>query len=316
MTWYFPFVFLGAGVLLGLFKLNSRLLLVDYAGNAALVVLMFAIGINVGADDTVIGSIGVIGFRCLVITIGVLLFSVLFVALLEKTALPLDRLKNELTGMQIGASISADTDTGKKRSPLVWIIPGCIITGAAAGYSIVPQGMLQAVDMCFLVSLAVLYITVGIGLMQNRSVFSYIKTLGWKVILLPVAIMLGSLTGGAAAGLLLNIELHISLLAAGGMSFYSLTGAFMTQAFGIKAGTYGFLVNVFREFFTVLLLPLLVKIGSGAPIAGGAAGNMDTMLVPVTKFVGVEMGFVALITGTVLTFAVPVLLPALAGFFL
>lgn len=48
-------------------------------------------------------------------------------------------------------------------------------------------------------------------------------------------------------------------------------------------------------------------------IAGGAAGNIDTILVPVTKFVGTELGLVALITGVILTFAVPFILPFLYG---
>ena len=89
----------------------------------------------------------------------------------------------------------------------------------------------------------------------------------------------------------------------------------MTQMYGAEIGTYGFIVNVMREFFTVLFLPILIKISKGSPIAGGAAGNMDTMLVPVTKFVGPELGLIALIIGTILTFIVPVILPILYNFF-
>ena len=81
------------------------------------------------------------------------------------------------------------------------------------------------------------------------------------------------------------------------------------DSFGIEAGTYGFIVNVSRDVFTVILLPLLSKISKGSPIASGAAGCMDTMLVPVTKTVGPELGMVALISGTVLTFVVPIWLP-------
>jgi uncharacterized membrane protein YbjE (DUF340 family) len=134
---------------------------------------------------------------------------------------------------------------------------------------------------------------------------------GYKVVYISIAIFLGSLSGGLLSGLLLDIPVHISITSASGMSYYSITGAYMTQVWGIEAGTYGFVVNVMREFFTVLLLPLLVKISKGSPIASGAAGNMDTMLVPVTKFVGPELGLVALITGVILTFAVPVILPLL-----
>jgi uncharacterized membrane protein YbjE (DUF340 family) len=68
-----------------------------------------------------------------------------------------------------------------------------------------------------------------------------------------------------------------------------------------------------REFITILLLPLLVRISKGAPIACGGAADMDTVLMPVTKFVGTELGIIVLITGTILTFAVPVLLQLLSN---
>ena len=80
----------------------------------------------------------------------------------------------------------------------------------------------------------------------------------------------------------------------------------MTDYYGIEAGIYGFIVNVTRDVFTIILMPLLLKISKGSPIAAGAAGCMDTMLVPVTKAVGTELGIVALISGTILTFVVPV----------
>ena len=40
---------------------------------------------------------------------------------------------------------------------------------------------------------------------------------------------------------------------------------------------------------------------------------MDSMLVPVTKVVGRELGVVTLIVGVALTFAVPLMLPVLCG---
>ena len=87
----------------------------------------------------------------------------------------------------------------------------------------------------------------------------------------------------------------------------------MLSSFGPEAGVYGFMINVFRDFFTVLLLPILGRVSNSAPIASGAAGNMDSMLVPVTKVVGRELGLVALIVGIVLTFGVPVILPILCS---
>ena len=83
----------------------------------------------------------------------------------------------------------------------------------------------------------------------------------------------------------------------------------MTQNFGTEAGVYGFLVNVFRDFITVLLLPLLVRLWKSAPIAGAAAGSMDILLLPVTRTIGSKLGLVAFITGTIIVLIVPFLLP-------
>lgn len=88
----------------------------------------------------------------------------------------------------------------------------------------------------------------------------------------------------------------------------------MTQTYGLAPGAYGFIVNLLREFITVLIMPLLIRISPGSPIAGGAAGDMDTMLAPVTKFVGINLSIVTLLTGTVLTFIVPILLPIMSNF--
>ena len=158
-----------------------------------------------------------------------------------------------------------------------------------------------------------MYTGVGVSLGTHRKVFKFIKILGIRVIYISIAIFIGSFLGGLVSGIILNLPLRVSILSASGMSYYSLTGAYMTSIYGIEFGTYGFIVNVMREFFTVLLLPFIIKISKGSAIASGAAGNMDTMLVPITKFVGVELGLVTLITGTILTFFVPVILPILGN---
>ncbi|EHO77401.1 lysine exporter LysO family protein [Fusobacterium ulcerans] len=166
------------------------------------------------------------------------------------------------------------------------------------------------------ISLIMLYIGVGIFLGSNLKVLEYVKVIGVKIVLISLAILKGSLLGGAVAGKILGVPENISIISAGGMGYYSLTGAFMTSKFGIEAGTYGFIVNIMREFFTVFFLPILIKISKGSAIASGGAGNMDTMLMPITKFVGAELGLVTLITGIILTFSVPVLLPILGKIFI
>lgn len=311
MIWM-PFFCLAVGLFFGLRELSQRILKgIDAVINFALVVLMLTIGFHIGTNDSVVSNIPSIGFHCVVISLSAIFFSIAFTVLAEKTVLPLDELKERLFAEQINLNQEVDMakEEKKKTSPLIWIMPVSILAGVLVGYFILPNLLKPALSPLLTGSLVVLYTSVGVSLGSNRKVFRYLRLLGFKVLYLSAAIFAGSIAGGLVSGLILGLPLQISVISAAGMSYYSITGAFMTQVYGIEAGTYGFLVNVMREFFTVLLLPFLVKISKGSPIAGGAAGNMDTMLVPITRFVGIELGLVTLITGTILTFLVPFILP-------
>jgi uncharacterized membrane protein YbjE (DUF340 family) len=311
-----PFLCLGVGFLFGIRQLSDYILkTVDLVINVALIILMLTIGMNIGINDSVILNLKTIGLNCIAISLSAITFSVLLVLLIEKTILPLGKLKERLylENLDINNEINIEKEEQKKSSVMIWIIPFSIISGILIGYFILSNNIKYLLDYFLIFSLVFLYMGVGINLGVNRKVFKYIKLIGLKVAFIPLAIFIGSLIGGLLSGLVLDIPVNISVISASGMSYYSITGAYMTQVYGIEAGTYGFMVNVMREFLTVLLLPFLVKISNGSPIAGGAAGNMDTMLVPVTKFVGAELGLVALITGVILTFAVPFILPILYG---
>lgn len=317
MVWL-PFVCLGIGLVIGLQKLSDKMIkATDLITNISLIVLMLTIGSNIGINDTLMSNLGSIGINCAVIALSAIVFSVLFTLVMEKTILPLETVSKRLAEEQLNVEdeVSISEEEEKKTSPLIWIMPGSIVAGILFGNILLPKDMAYVLGYLLTFSLVVLYISVGISLGCNRRVFRYIKVLGFKIIFLSLAILMGSLAGGFLSGLLLNIPIHISVMSASGMSYYSITGAYMTQAYGIEIGTYGFMVNVMREFITVLALPLLIKLSKGSPMASGAAGNMDTMLVPVTKFVGPELGLVALITGTILTFAVPFLLPLIYQLF-
>jgi uncharacterized membrane protein YbjE (DUF340 family) len=318
MIWM-PFFCLAVGLFFGLRDLSQRILKgIDSVINFALVVLMLTIGFHIGTNDSVVSNIPSIGFHCVVISLSAIFFSIAFTVLAEKTVLPLDELKERLFAEQINLNQEVDMtkEEKKKTSPLIWIMPVSILAGVLVGYFFLPNLLKPALGPLLTGSLVVLYTSVGVSLGSNRKVFRYLRLLGFKVLYLSAAIFAGSIAGGLVSGLILGLPLQISVISAAGMSYYSITGAFMTQVYGIEAGTYGFLVNVMREFFTVLLLPFLIKISKGSPIAGGAAGNMDTMLVPITRFVGIELGLVTLITGTVLTFLVPFILPLFYRFFL
>lgn len=311
---YIPFVCLGIGFCLGIFnKKKNFLYFSDKVSTISLAILMLGIGIGIGLDKTILNNMGRIGFNCFMVSLLAIIFSVIFTYLCEKTLLPLDKIDKKIDEQNFELISSVNTDSESSTS-FIWVMPTCIVLGLVLGIflrNVIGGG---TVDTLITISLVVLYICVGISQGANNEVYQFIKELGWKMIFLPIFIMVGSVFGGYIASLIIDVPASITTISASGMSYYSVTGAFMSKTYGIEAGTYGFIVNVMREFITVISLPFLRKISMGSPIAAGGAGNMDTMLAPVTKFVGIRLGLVTLVTGMILTIIVPFLLPILAIF--
>ena len=321
MNVYVPFICLALGAAINWKGLPQPVLTwFDRLMNLALVVLMAVIGMNIGTSEEVMGNLGRIGASCLLISLAAIWCSVGLVVLCEKTVMPLEKIRLQMAAesagtMQSVGSAEAADDENSGFSPLVLVMPGFILAGILVGWLFLDGQKAAWMDTALTVSLVFLYTGVGVSLASNKSVFGYIRKLGLRILFLPLAIFLGCMLGGFLAGLVLGVPTAWSVTSASGMGYYSLTGAFMTETWGIEAGTYGFIVNVSRDVFTVLLLPVLIRISKGSPIASGAAGCMDTMLVPVSRYVGPELSLVALISGTILTFVVPVWLPVAAGLF-
>lgn len=320
MNTLIPFICLAFGAAINWRGLPAPMLKTfDIATNAALIMLMAVIGLNIGISPQVMGNLGTIGLNCLIISLAAIAGSVLLVRFAEATVMPLEKIRLQLAeenahnAGENASDTSAESQTESSFSPLIILMPACIVIGIIAGFFWLQDMSRSILDTVLTVSLIFLYTGVGVSLGENKEVFQYMKRLGARVLFMPAAIFAGCIIGGFISGLLLGLPLSYSVISASGMGYYSLTGAFMTESFGIEAGTYGFIVNVSRDVFTVALLPLLSKISKGSPIASGAAGCMDTMLVPVTRAVGPELGMVALISGTILTFVVPVWLPVVGA---
>ena len=339
---YIPFLCVTLGAVISWRGLPPRVLRVsDMIMNTALMLLMTVIGLNIGLSETVMKNLGRIGIKCLLISLAAIACSVALTVLCERTVMQevarqnrdagrgaLPRAENaeskqeDATGecgntkggiAQQASRLLENAQTedaqGGSFSPLLILMPLFILLGILIGCFALPKGDTAWLDTLLTVSLFFLYTGAGIILGTNKEVFTYIKKLGLRILFLPLSIFVGCLLGGFLMGVLLDVPLKWSVLSASGMGYYSMSGAFLTEAYGIEAGVYGFIVNVSRDVFTVALLPLLAKISKGSPIASGAGGCMDTMLIPVSKAVGPELGLVALISGTITTLAVPIWLP-------
>lgn len=315
---YIPFICVTVGAIISWRGLPAKVVKAsDIIMNIALMLLMAVIGLNIGLSETVMQNLGKIGIKCLLISFAAICFSVALTVLCEKTVMPLEKIRLALLREKERESFSENSNEKKEAkteeksgfSPLLILMPLFILFGILIGYFALPKGESEWLDTLLTISLIFLYTGAGVILGTNKEVFTYIKKLGLRILFLPLAIFAGCLLGGFTMGIVLGVPLKWSVLSASGMGYYSMTGAFLTETYGIEAGVYGFIVNVSRDVFTVALLPILTKISKGSPIASGAGGCMDTMLIPVSKAVGPELGLVALISGTITTLAVPIWLP-------
>lgn len=194
------------------------------------------------------------------------------------------------------------------------IVVAFFVLGVLAGRSGgMPEWMLSSGTS--FVALCALLLCVGISIGLNPDMKSDIKSLNPRIALLPVATILGSWMGAAAAYLLMNNDvcsvlhhrqLTDCLAVDSGFAYYSLSSIFITEYRGAELGTIALLANIIREMITLLLTPLLAKwFGPLAPISSGGATTMDTTLPIITQTVGQRYVALSIYHGFVIDFTVP-----------
>lgn len=158
---------------------------------------------------------------------------------------------------------------------------------------------------------------VGIGIGSNKKLKELVKSLRPKMLLVPMATIVGTLLFSAFASLLLNQWSVFDCMAVGsGFAYYSLSSILITQfkepSIGLQLatelGTIALLANISREILTLLAAPLLVRwFGNLAPISAGGATTMDTTLPIITRTAGQQFVVVSIFHGFVVDFSVPFL---------
>jgi uncharacterized membrane protein YbjE (DUF340 family) len=132
------------------------------------------------------------------------------------------------------------------------------------------------------------------------------------LLLIPLGTMIGSLAGGLAAGLLLNVRPGAALSLASGFGWYSLSGVILTRLDSPGLGAVSFLSNMLRESLALLLIPLLGRTRSPfLAIGAGGATSMDVTLPLIEKNCGPGAVPFSITSGGVLSLSVPFLVPLL-----
>lgn len=188
-----------------------------------------------------------------------------------------------------------------------------LIAGILAGLYIMPEFVYDKTGLLMDIGLCLLLFFVGIDLGRNKEIFKNLKAIGFKVLIVPAATIIGSLTGGIVCSIIFNIDIFGALAIASGMSWYTLSAIIITPV-SSELGAIAFLTNVFREIFAFVSIPIIAKrIGYLETISAGAAISMDTGLPLITKNTNQEVALISFISGVILSLSVTVLVPIFVG---
>lgn len=134
-----------------------------------------------------------------------------------------------------------------------------LVLGVGAGY-LMPADVSGFLDSASTYMLLLLLFSVGIDTGLNKAVFTRIRELGFRILLIPFGVALGSLCGGVVTAFLLSLPAKEGLAISAGLGWYSLSGVLITEAGNPVGGTIAFLANVFREMLTFVIVPFVASL--------------------------------------------------------
>lgn len=185
--------------------------------------------------------------------------------------------------------------------------------GMALGYFVLPSSIGGATDIIIDIGLMLLLFFVGMDIGKNKDVFQKIKQLGFKIILVPITIIVGSVLGGIVAGIFLKIPANEAGAIGSGLGWYTLSSILLANH-STEISALAFLSNVVREIIALISIPLIAKyIGNLEAIAPAGATAMDTSLPVISSATDSETTIVSFITGVICTISVPIILPLILG---
>lgn len=288
------------GIATGRLLIGRRLAFVPRLITVIIWALLFLLGVEVGSDPAVVGSLATLGGAALAIFALSIAGSIFAAWLLWRwirgRAVPAD--DGEAAA---DVPVSAWSALCGSLVIVAFFVAGCVV-GLFAPFDLagsrVNAYVLYALMFC-----------VGITLGNDRTLAGRVRRLDPRLALLPVATAVGTLAGAAlAAPLLAEWSLTDSLAVGAGFGYYSLSSIFIADFRGPELATIALLCNVMREIFTLLAAPLVARwCGPLAAVSIGGATTFDTTLPIITQAAGRPYAVVSVFHGCVLDFSVPFL---------
>ncbi|WP_435159176.1 lysine exporter LysO family protein [Haladaptatus sp. DFWS20] len=280
---------------------------------AGLAVLLISIGAQLGGNNHILQDLDTIGGSALVLCLGTVIGSIICVYLtiaITSIVDPLSASSDENGFTRQGSSSELETDG------FDWKITALIFISLVVGFGLsnigLPEHLVTSLASISDYALLALLFGVGVTVGSDTKAVSHIVHIGWGVLLIPVAVAVGSILGGVLLGMVINMPIAHAAAVAAGFGWYSYAGVVVFDLSGMKLGAIAFLANLFREIVTFFVLPVVTKyFGGVTSIAPGGATTMDVTLPLIQRVSGEKFVIPALINGLVLSVAATVLIPTI-----
>ena len=181
--------------------------------------------------------------------------------------------------------------------------------GVALGYAdAVPTWLLDP-DLPMII-LSVMVVLVGLGLGAGDNLHYMLRTFNWRMLLLPLCTIVGTLLFSALGVLVLRgFSLTDCLAVGSGFGYYSLSSVLIADLKSATLGVQGaaelatvaLLANVVREMIALFGMPLFARWGGPlAPISVAGVTSMDVCLPSIARYSGSDLVPLAILHGIVL----------------
>ena len=290
--------------------------------------LLFFLGISVGANKEVISNLPSLGGNALLIStmavagscIAAKLVYLLFFKREKGVGVGNFKGKESVGGEKgIGDKNGNEGSGGSAMMGSIKVV-AFFILGALLGYLLSNYATLPAPLANGSVTQWILYllmIQVGASIGSDKNLKEILKTIRPKMLLIPLGTIVGTLIFTAIAALFISKWGFFDSMAIGsGFAYYSLSSILVTQltepSVGIQMatqlGTVALIANILREIYGLLGAPLFYRyFGLFAPICVGGATTMDTTLPIITSVCGKNLAFISIFHGILVDFSVPLL---------
>ena len=138
--------------------------------------------------------------------------------------------------------------------------------------------------------------------------------LNWKILLVPLGCIVGSLFGAfIAAYFLPNLSIQDLIMLSQGYGFYSMTGIVVTELKNAHLGSIALMNDLFREIFAIICMYIIGWRYPRSAISSAGATAMDVTLPMVKQACGNDFIPHAMVSGFILSVLAPIFVSVLAA---